>query len=134
MSVRLAIRSKLPVGGLNGLAFLGGAVRDDPGVRVLIALVSPVTVTENLETGDEVVGIGFEQVELVNTAEAIDLARRLYERRTGKAELPLDGFAEPTNGERADAAFARLRDALGEGGSITVNGRTVDTFTGEVTT
>lgn len=107
MTVALRLRAKLPDGDLNGLAHLGDEVLDDPGFRVLIALVGPTTVTENLETGDEVVALGIEQAELVNSREAREVLRRLYAARTGKEELPLE-LGTPPSADPVDAMFAAL--------------------------
>jgi hypothetical protein len=131
MSVALRIRAKLPEGDLNGLAHLGAAVLEDTRARVLVALVGPVAVTENLETGDEVVSLGLEHVELVDSEDARNLLRRLYADRTGKEELPLE--VAPPADDPVGAAFAKLRSELADvGATVELNGRPVDLTTGEL--
>lgn len=108
MSVALRLRSKLPDGDLNGLALLGAEVSKNAGTRILIALVSPVSVTENLETGGEVLALGLEHVELVDTVEARELLARIYSDRTGIERLP---FGETAGADLVDHFAAELVDA-----------------------
>lgn len=119
MSVALRLRSKLPAGDLNGLALLGANVRDDPGTRILIALVAPVTSTEDLETGDEILALGIEHVELTDLASARELLTRLYSDRTGIEPLP---FGESAAADLVDTIAAELVTAAKAAGLDIITG------------
>lgn len=123
MSVALRLRAKLPEGDVNGLAMLGAAVRHDPGTRILVALVAPVSVTEDLETGDEVLALGIESVELTDLEEARELLAKLYSARTGVERLPFgDTDAATIVGDLAGELVAAAKAAG------------LDVTTGELTT
>lgn len=103
MSVRL--RARLPKGDVNGLAELNLAaqLRNNPGTRVLVALVAPVAVEHDLESGAMRVTLGIEAAELLDTPELRDILVAAYEERTGRVPLPYgDAFVDEVVGMVAD--------------------------------
>ena len=124
MSTPVRIRASVPRGKFNGLDVPGLAahLERDPGTRILIALVAPVTVVDDLEHGARTVTLGIEAVELVDTEEARTLLRRTYEERTGELTLDLD------TPDPAASVFATIRAGLADAAEAAG----IDLTTGEI--
>jgi hypothetical protein len=90
------ITSGLPDGDANGLVAVQGALVGDPHQKhVVIALMDCKSTTTDNDTGDVTPTARVRRIEVVakeseDGKRLIQLMRRAYEARTGKAVLPLD--------------------------------------------
>lgn len=99
----VTIRAKLPKGDTNGLAHLEGSLAADPDeVLVVIGLIRADTIEARPHDEDDprCVKTVLLHLEAVNGAEGarVDkMMRTVYERRTGKRELPFEEPPAPDN-------------------------------------
>lgn len=100
----VTIRAKLPKGDTNGLAHLEASLADDPdNVLVVIGLIRADTIEARPHDEDDprCVKTVLLHLEAVNGADAgkVDkMLRGIYERRTGKKELPFEENGEVLDG------------------------------------
>lgn len=95
MTALAYLSGRLPDGDANGLyALVPDLVADPAAVRVVVALVDCVKVTQLVDAGGTVPTLRIRRVEAISDAgDRADLERLLareFERRTGQLVLPLD--------------------------------------------
>jgi hypothetical protein len=102
MSATIKLSSKLPGDAeINGLDGLHDRLCIDATPILCLAWIVPTTKTADIETGEEVPRVEVRRIEPIGPVTTVPtqittLAAELYERRTGRAALPITSLLAPT--------------------------------------
>lgn len=94
MSGPALLSGRLPDGDANGLVAIAHQLVQAPtDIRVVVALIDTVKITEKIDDGSHTATVRVRRIEVISDAEDRQQMRRLlmreFERRTGQPGLPL---------------------------------------------
>lgn len=102
MSATVRLSAKLPGDPeINGLDAHKAHLFDQEQVTCALVWVVPTKVTEDLATGERVPTVEIRRIEPIGRPEdipssVVELAAKLYEKRTGRDPLPIDALLSPS--------------------------------------